>query len=204
MSKPIAITQRQITAICKGAARAGFIAEIIINGVVVRLVPEAHAAKLAGGPSESDLDDELESWDEPKSGGRLNRTNNTTTGPGGYPLGSGRKGDPIQDWYDKLGFDPKTMGETEMRELQKIAEAKWRAAIPGTPLQKRERTALQQMVSFGANTPIHWSKVKNCGPDTTERLLARGFIETKPHPKHHESVEYLILTEAGKSAAEAL
>lgn len=45
MSKPLAISQKQITAICKGAAKAGFVAEVIIGGVTVRLVP--------GGPSPS-------------------------------------------------------------------------------------------------------------------------------------------------------
>jgi hypothetical protein len=68
-----------------------------------------------------------------------------TLGTGGYPLGSGRKGDPLQDYYDRLGFDPITMGQTEMTALQKTAEDKWKASIPGTPLGKRERDALQQL-----------------------------------------------------------
>lgn len=41
MSRSLAIPQKQITALCKGAAKAGFVPEIQINGVVVRLVPDS-------------------------------------------------------------------------------------------------------------------------------------------------------------------
>lgn len=40
MSRPLAISQKQVTALCKGAAAAGFVAEVVIGGVVVRLVPD--------------------------------------------------------------------------------------------------------------------------------------------------------------------
>lgn len=50
MSKPLALSQRQITAICKGAEKAGHIPIIEIAGVQIRLVPEHHALKaLANG-----------------------------------------------------------------------------------------------------------------------------------------------------------
>ncbi|MCO5072049.1 MAG: hypothetical protein M9944_12665 [Rhizobiaceae bacterium] len=39
MSKPLRITQNQVTALCKGAAAAGHIAEVKIDGVVIRLIP---------------------------------------------------------------------------------------------------------------------------------------------------------------------
>lgn len=126
------------------------------------------------------------------------------TGAGGYPIASGRKGDPLQDYYDRLGFDPATMGQAEMMELRKAAEEKWKASIPGTPLQKRERAALHQLGAHGPNVLVHWSKIKNCGPDTTERLKARGFLETTDHPKYADSVESLILTDAGYTAFKAL
>ena len=41
--RPLAITQRQVTALAKGAAKAGCIAEVVINKTVVRLIPEALA-----------------------------------------------------------------------------------------------------------------------------------------------------------------
>ena len=40
MTQPLAIPQRQVTAICRGAAKAGFVAEVKIGEVVVRLIPE--------------------------------------------------------------------------------------------------------------------------------------------------------------------
>ena len=39
MSKSLFITSSQITAICKGAQKAGFIAEIEIGDVLIRLMP---------------------------------------------------------------------------------------------------------------------------------------------------------------------
>lgn len=192
MTRGLALSARQITAICKGAAKAGFVAEIVVNGMVIRLVPEPQATKRTVA---SIVDDGLESWDDYQH-------QDISTRAGGYPLGTGRKGDPLQDWYDRLGFDPRTMGEAEMMQLQKAAEERWKAWIPGTPLQKREREALRQLNAFGPNVPVLWSKIKNCGPDTTERLQARGFLETTPHPKHPESVEFLILTEAGQREAD--
>lgn len=43
MTQPLAIPQRQVTAICRGAAKAGFVAEVKIGEVVVRLIPEDQA-----------------------------------------------------------------------------------------------------------------------------------------------------------------
>ncbi|SFQ79991.1 hypothetical protein [Nitratireductor indicus] len=40
MTRKLHITARQVTAICRGAEKAGFIPEIILDGVVVRLVPQ--------------------------------------------------------------------------------------------------------------------------------------------------------------------
>jgi len=43
MTKPLALKQKQVTAICKGAAKAGFVAEVKIGDVVLRLIPADHA-----------------------------------------------------------------------------------------------------------------------------------------------------------------
>lgn len=198
VTRPLSISARQITAICKGAAKAGFVAEIIINGTLVRLVPEARASRPIGATVAKELDEELEGWDE-----YHRRQNIAAIGSRGYPLGSGRKGDPIQEWYDKLGFDPRTMGESEMRELQKAAEEKWKASIPGTPLQKREKQAIQQLAAHGPNVPVDTSKIKNCGPETQERLKARAYLDTLPHKRYPDSVGFLILTDAGYAAFQA-
>lgn len=43
MNKPLAITARQITALCKGAEKAGYAPIVQIGNIWVRLVPEEHA-----------------------------------------------------------------------------------------------------------------------------------------------------------------
>lgn len=43
MSKPLALTQRQVKALCEGARQAGFAPIVQIGNVYVRLVPEEHA-----------------------------------------------------------------------------------------------------------------------------------------------------------------
>jgi hypothetical protein len=39
-NKAMALSQRQVKALCLGAAQAGFVAEILINGAFIRLVPQ--------------------------------------------------------------------------------------------------------------------------------------------------------------------
>lgn len=55
MTRALALKQKQVTAICKGAAKAGCIAEVKIGDVVVRLVPEALVAQ-----DNRKIDDEVE------------------------------------------------------------------------------------------------------------------------------------------------
>lgn len=43
MTRALALSKRQVTALCKGAEAAGFVAEVKIGDVVVRLVPKAEA-----------------------------------------------------------------------------------------------------------------------------------------------------------------
>lgn len=43
MTRALDISQRQITALCKGAAKAGYAPIVQIGKVFVRLVPEKHA-----------------------------------------------------------------------------------------------------------------------------------------------------------------
>jgi len=43
MSRALPLTQRQVVALAKGAAKAGCIAEVKIGDVVVRLVPDVNA-----------------------------------------------------------------------------------------------------------------------------------------------------------------
>jgi hypothetical protein len=43
VTRPLEITERQVTAICRGAAKAGYVAEVKIGKAVIRLIPEASA-----------------------------------------------------------------------------------------------------------------------------------------------------------------
>ena len=42
MTKPLALPERQVTALCRGAAKAGHVAVVEIDKVLVRLIPENH------------------------------------------------------------------------------------------------------------------------------------------------------------------
>ena len=55
MSRALAIPARQVTALCKGAAKAGYVAEVKIGDVVVRLIPEAQALKDKPVDEEEDI-----------------------------------------------------------------------------------------------------------------------------------------------------
>jgi hypothetical protein len=43
MTRALALSQRQVTALCKGAEKAGYAPIVQIGNVMVRLVPEIHA-----------------------------------------------------------------------------------------------------------------------------------------------------------------
>lgn len=43
MSRALALTQRQVKALCEGAKKAGYAPIVQIGNVLVRLVPEKHA-----------------------------------------------------------------------------------------------------------------------------------------------------------------
>ncbi|NTF43050.1 hypothetical protein G6L80_14075 [Agrobacterium rhizogenes] len=72
------------------------------------------------------------------------------------------------------------------------------------PLNKLEGKVLAQFAVFGANIKISSSDIKHCGPDTEERLLARGFIKTFPMVKYPDRIGFYMLTDAGFDAASDL
>lgn len=59
---PLKITQRQVEAICKGAAKAGMIPEITINGTVIRLVRNTSQSIPLDESEDAILDRELEAF----------------------------------------------------------------------------------------------------------------------------------------------
>lgn len=113
----------------------------------------------------------LRSWFEEAAGERPV----IREGKGGYPIADGPK-DPLQQYYDKLGFDPLTMGEADMKRLTAEAHARWIASIPGSKITKRELNALEILVAVGVDVPVLETAAKGMGDDTRVRLEARGFI----------------------------
>ncbi|MER9574924.1 hypothetical protein NKI78_04625 [Mesorhizobium sp. M0400] len=65
MTRKLAVSARQVTAICKGAAKAGFIAEVTIGGVTVRLVPGGAPSPARTAPEEFDTLAEYLAWRDP-------------------------------------------------------------------------------------------------------------------------------------------
>ncbi|MGO7337755.1 hypothetical protein [Rhizobium leguminosarum] len=122
-------------------------------------------------------------------------------GAGGYPIIDDPK-HPVNVFYESLGFDPETMNEDDMRRLRAKAHEEWTAGIPGTKLGKREIKALKYLASIGPAIKIHWRDVKDCGPDTEERLKIRGFIETFPQEDYPDRIGYYMLTDEGFAASQ--
>lgn len=54
MTKALALSQRQVTALCKGAEKAGYAPIVQIGNVFVRLVPEEHAIHPQAEPAVDD------------------------------------------------------------------------------------------------------------------------------------------------------
>lgn len=61
MSRPLALTERQVVALCRGAAKAGHIAVVEIDGLLVRFLPENHKSlQQADRPIDAANDDDLD------------------------------------------------------------------------------------------------------------------------------------------------
>lgn len=108
--------------------------------------------------------------------------------------------DALQEHFKAIGYDPATMGDDDYRRLFKLAEEKWKASIPGTPFNKRENSALVQLKESGARVGelIRHDVVKGCGPNTAQRLEARGFIEIRFRAPN--VTEGIVLTQVGAEA----
>jgi hypothetical protein len=67
-------------------------------------------------------------------------------------------------------------------------------------LGKREIKALKFLAAIGPNIKVHWRDVKDCGPDTEDRLKIRGFLKTFSQEKYPDRIGYYMLTDAGLEA----
>lgn len=154
---------------------------------------EAHMNDWAVDGEDNDSPSSFEEWAKERDG-------TAAVAGGGYPVVTDPK-HPLKQYYDRLGFDPVTMNLDDMRRLSAEAHAAWRESMPGSAYNLRERKALAQLLFFGANVPVKPASIKDCGPDTAERLEARGFL--KVETEGDRTLSY-TLTEAGLAAAKSL
>jgi hypothetical protein len=64
MSRALALPARQVTALCRGAAKAGYVPEVKIGDVVIRLVPAETERPIDNdaGPEAFETLDEYRAW----------------------------------------------------------------------------------------------------------------------------------------------
>lgn len=166
MTKKALVSTAELKRLAQVANSECVTIEVERDGTIVRLMPFA-PSELISRHTEANLKPEasLEEW----------RAANPPKGKGGYPIPASAD-HPLRQWYDQLGFDPRTMGEADMKRLMAEHEARWKASIPGTKVGKREQSALVKLVGIGVGVRVWSHDVKGCGADTTDRLEARGFI----------------------------
>ncbi len=199
--------QADIERLIRAAEKTGAAVQVDLKTLVVTIYPGVIAAPTPASPLRLTRDGpELEDWSDldeaskPRFGSRLGASaSKPNRGASGYPIADDPTG-YLQRWYDKIAFDPRTMGLKDMERLQAKAHAEWTAAIPGSKLGKREIKALKFLAAIGPNVKVHWRDVKDCGPDTEERLKIRGFLETFPQEKFPDRIGYYMLTDAGLEA----
>lgn len=124
-------------------------------------------------------------------------------GPGGYPIVRDPR-HPLNEYYQKLGFDPATMGQEDATAQEGGGRAMGGDNSRETPLGKRERAALEQLSAYPPRVPILPSKIKNCGQETALRLQARGYLIVTCRAGDEDLIESYTLTEAGKAASNEL
>lgn len=191
MTKRLDITARQVTAICEGAKKAGFIPEIKIGNAFIRLVPASQAMDYSVDPREIQSNAPI-GRDLPDLGPSP-RSQKHREQPSDIL-------DPLHQFYKRIGFNPKTMNHAKLVELQNKADEEWKASIPNRPIGKREADALEDLSKHGVGVFVDWREIKGCGPDTEERLVARGFIQTRNSRKFPDRIASYSITKAGMDA----
>lgn len=178
MPRKLDLTARQVTALCKGAARAGYIPIVQIGDVSIKLVPE-NAADLASTGTEADLDrefDESAIADRPR-----------------LPIWS------RQTALYRSDKENRYIAETEQQRANRHAKvlAQWESELHGSELEHRERRVMDQLLSKPTD-PQHVSTIAMAGPVTVDRLVLRGFVEVTKSDKGE--MEMLALTPIGRKA----
>jgi hypothetical protein len=160
MTRKLDLTARQVTALCKGAARAGYIPIVKIGDVSIQLVPEDKAPAL--DTAEAELDKELGEWERSLENRPTLPLLNKTTVLSRSDREQSRRG----------------VSETPEQRAARHAKiiAQWEADLPNSDLDHREQRVMEQLTS-GPDEPWDVSTIALAGPATLERLTMRGFIK---------------------------
>jgi hypothetical protein len=91
---------------------------------------------------------------------------------------------------DLAGLSPS--GRTQF-----LVQQEWIQRIPGQEFHWRERTVLEQLDRSGVGVPVRLKTLKQCGPETAEKLYIRGYAELGYSKGEPPLIETLALTAAG-------
>lgn len=78
----------------------------------------------------------------------------------------------------------------------------WIRQQPTLPFHGRERGGLEQLLKRGAGVFVPLGELRNCGRDTIERLLVRGYVEIRRSKTDARVIASAAITPAGVKALE--
>ncbi|MGP4691593.1 hypothetical protein [Agrobacterium cavarae] len=197
MTKKALVSQADLKRMAAIAKSEGVVVSVEIDGKKYSVSPVPHLVT-----SDADISNDLDEWrarNEARGVSTLETTAVSTAN------GKRRKAidvdKTINDWNAYLGYDPETMNEDDYRRLFAEKEVERKKQIPASPMTKLEISALKQILTHGAGVPVKTHLIKPCGPNTEERLEARGFIRYVMKKKFPDRIDSYILTAAGEAAA---
>jgi len=165
MTKKALIKSVELLRMAKIAKEFGVCVETEQDGVIIRVRP-FHPSDQSSSGAQEVVSPSPDDWDTPSWSPSTERRSVAVPD------------DPdIKRYYQRIGFDPKTMDQSDLTRLVAKSEDEWKASIPGTPLIKREMSALAKLAEIGVGVYVRGYDVKGCGEETQDRLEARGFID---------------------------
>jgi excisionase family DNA binding protein len=185
------IKTTELTRLARLAKAENVTVELERAGMTIRIMPYNGAQ-----PPEAEPFSDLEKWETTTLSPPNSKKQTANASP--------TPDKAVQKWYDSLGFDPRTMNDTDFKRLYDEAEAVRIKLIPSSAMLRTEESALRQLALYEMGTPVHRRKIKGCGAVTEEKLHARGFIELRMRLKFPDRVDSYILTPQGAEAARLL
>ncbi len=189
MTRKALIKESDLRRMAKLAKQHGVVVEQEVDGVIIRVSPFAGAVSKDEASSAA-----LDKWLREEGAQNSSERSSKRKVPK----------DPIKEWHDSIGFDPKTMTAADKKRLLEEAEQRWLATIPSRPMLKSEKSVLRQLSDYGVGVQVDPRQVKSCGPGTEQRLKVRGYIELHMMVEFPDRVDAVSLTPSGLAAAKEL